>query len=131
MKIRFLSAVVFSLAASTALSLPAMAQVDPGHPRINQVENRLEHQENNTLNAADHGKLTPGQAERDEKRDQHIQNQLQRDESKHDGHITKREQRKLNHEMNKERMEKRRQERRDRHVKHERREHDEMTHHDQ
>ena len=131
MKIRFLSAVILSLAASTALSFPAMALDDPGHPRVNQVENRLEHQENNTLNAADHDRLTPGQAMRDEKRDQHIQNQIQRDESKHNGHITKREQRKLNHEMKRDRLEKRRQERRDRHLKHEQHEHHEIMHHDQ
>ncbi len=116
MKICFLSTVILSLTAGTILSSPVIAQEqseDPGHPRINQVENRLEHQENNTERAEKNGKLTEGQAERDERRDQRTQSQLNRDEAKHGGHITKAEQRRLNHEMRKEKFEKRRQERRD------------------
>jgi hypothetical protein len=100
--------------ASSALA----QQPDPGHPRINQVENRLDGQENNTMNADKNGKLTADQAARDERQDQRIQNQLTRDESKHHGHITKREERRLNREMNKEKREKIRQERRDAHKAH-------------
>src|ERR1700727_1421997 len=108
MKIRH--AIMLSLAASTILSAPLFAQEpDPGHPRINQIDNCVDSQENNTNNSG----RTNSQKARDDRQDQRVQNQLSRDESEHRGHITKGEQRHLNKEMNKERREKRRQERRD------------------
>lgn len=114
MNIRYVGTIVLSLVASTMLSAPVLAQEqpDPGHPRINQVDNRLAGQESNTLRAEQRGNLTAGQANRDERRDQQIQRQEERDAAKHGGHLTKHEQRKLNHEMNRERREKMRQEHR-------------------
>lgn len=123
MKIRYVSTLILSLAATTILSVPVLAQEqpDPGHPRINQVDDRLAGQEGNTANAEGHGNLTQGQAARDEHRDQQIQKQEQRDAAKNGGHLTKREQRRLNREMNKEKREKAKQERKDRMQKEEQR----------
>lgn len=102
MKIHSLNAGIASVALMALLSSPVFAQEDPNHPRVNQVEQRIENQENNVMKAEQGGKLTPAQAARDEKRDQHIQNQLNRDEAKNGGHITKKEQHQLNRELNKE-----------------------------
>ena len=48
----------------------------------------------------DKGQINPNQAARDERRDARVERQLKRDEAKHGGHITKREQAKLNRELN-------------------------------
>lgn len=85
------------------LSTAALAQTtdnDPGHPRINQVDQRLQNQNNRIQNGVQDGQMTPGQAKRDEKRDSRVEHQEQRDESKQGGHLTKGEQRHFNRELN-------------------------------
>jgi hypothetical protein len=75
-------------------------QVDPGHPRVNQVNGRETNQQNRIANGVKSGKLTPGQTSRLENREQHIQNQQKRDMAAHNGHLTKGEQAHLNKEQN-------------------------------
>jgi hypothetical protein len=98
---RLLTLAFTGLVAGAMLSAPAMAQDVPGHPRVNEIDQRLDHQENRIDNGVKDGQISPGQTIRDEKRDEKVQQQLSRDEAKHGGHITKREQRRMNHELNK------------------------------
>jgi hypothetical protein len=96
------SASIVSAAALLAASLsgPVFAQEEPGHPRVNEVQGRIDNQENRINQGVNKGQITPNQAARDERRDARVERQLHRDEAKHDGHITKGEQAKLNRELN-------------------------------
>ncbi len=93
---------IFSTAALLAALLtgPVLAQEDPGHPRINEVQGRIDNQERRIDQGVNQGQLSPGQAARDTRRDARVERQLKRDEAKHDGHITKAEQARLNRELN-------------------------------
>ena len=83
------------------LSAPAFAQdADPGHPRVNEIQGRIDNQENRVNQGIGQGQINGKQAARDEARDARVERQLQRDEAKHGGHITKGEQAKLNRELN-------------------------------
>ncbi len=74
--------------------------VDPGHPRVNEVNAREQNQQDRIANGEKNGTLTPGQASRLENREQNIQNQQKADMAAHNGHLTKAEQNKLNREQN-------------------------------
>ncbi len=80
-------------------STAVLAQ-DAEHPRINEVQGRIDNQERRVDQGINSGKLTPGEAARDTRRDARVERQLKRDEAKHNGHITKAEQAKLNRELN-------------------------------
>src|SRR5579884_3977078 len=101
---KYVQNVVYAaLVAGSMLSTPVLAQdagMDPGHPRINEVDQRLQNQENRINQGVNNGTMSPRQAGRDERRDARVERQMQRDEAKHHGHITKREQRHLNRELN-------------------------------
>jgi hypothetical protein len=85
---------------AAVISGPVFAQEDPGHPRVNEVQGRIDNQERRIGQGINKGQLTPGQAARDTRRDARIERQLKRDEAKHGGYITKREQAQLNRELN-------------------------------
>ncbi|GLQ46409.1 hypothetical protein GCM10007862_14600 [Dyella lipolytica] len=93
---------VIGLVIGAALaSGSAMAQTDvPGHPRVNEVNNRLENQQDRINNGLKNGTMTQGQAARDETRDANIARRESVDEAKHGGHLTKQEQRNLNRSEN-------------------------------
>jgi hypothetical protein len=74
--------------------------VDPGHPRVNEVNTREQNQQDRIANGEKNGTLTPGQASRLEAQQQHIDNQEKADMAAHNGHLTKAEQRQLNREQN-------------------------------
>jgi hypothetical protein len=74
--------------------------VDPGHPRVNQVNRREANQQQRIANGVNSGKLTPAQASHLEKRETAVQNREQRDMAKHNGHLTKAEQRGINRQQN-------------------------------
>ena len=76
-------------------------QVDPGHPRVNEVNAREQNQQDRIANGVKNGTMTPGQAARVENKEQHIENQEKADMAAHNGHLTKAEQRQLNKEQNK------------------------------
>ena len=103
MKKGLMSFVLSGVVASTLFASAAFAQAEniPGHPRVNEVDQRLENQQNRINENVENGTITGKQAVRDEKRDERIQEQVTRDEAKHNGHLTKREQRRINHELNK------------------------------
>jgi hypothetical protein len=75
-------------------------QVDPGHPRVNEVNKREQNQQDRIANGVKNGTMAPGQAARVEKREQHIENQEKADMAAHNGHLTKAEQKQLNREQN-------------------------------
>jgi hypothetical protein len=73
---------------------------DPNHPRVNQVNGREQNQQNRIANGVKDGQLTPGQAAHLEKGEQRLENNEKRDMAKDNGHLTKQDQRQLNHEEN-------------------------------
>src|SRR5581483_8012750 len=77
------------------------AQTDvPNHPRVNEVNNRLENQQDRIQNGLKNGTMTQQQAARDEAHDANIARRESADEAKHNGHLTKKEQGNLNHAEN-------------------------------
>ena len=74
--------------------------VDPGHPRVNEVNQREQNQQNRIANGVKNGKLTPGQTAHLEKGEQRLQNNEKKDMAKDNGHLTKQDQKQLNKEAN-------------------------------
>ncbi len=74
--------------------------VDPGHPRVNQVNQREQHQQNRIANGVKSGQLTPGETRRLERGEQRLQHNEKKDMAKDNGHLTKQDQRQLNREAN-------------------------------
>ena len=85
------------------ISMQSMAQTAPvpDHPRENEVNQRLDNQQSRINQGVANGTMTGQQAARDEKHDANIAQREAVDESKHNGHITKAEQRRLNKSENK------------------------------
>ena len=52
-------------------------QVDPGHPRVNEVNGSETHQQDRIANGVKNGTLTPGQTSRIENREQNIEHQAE------------------------------------------------------
>ena len=75
-------------------------KVDPGHPRVNQVNKRETNQQNRIANGVKNGQLTPGQTAHLERGEQRLQNNEKKDMAKDNGHLTKQDQRQLNREAN-------------------------------
>jgi len=74
--------------------------VDPGHPRVNQVNNREQHQQQRIANGIQNGTLNSKQASNLEKRETAVQNREKADMAKHNGHLTKNEQAGINRQQN-------------------------------
>jgi hypothetical protein len=74
---------------------------DPNHPRVNEVNAREQHQQDRIANGIHNGSLTPKEASKLEKQENHIVKQEKHDMAEHNGHLTKGEQAKLNREQNK------------------------------
>ena len=75
-------------------------KVDPGHPRVNQVNGREQNQQKRIANGVKSGQLTPGETRRLERGEQRLQNNEKKDMAKDNGHLTKKDQRQLNKEAN-------------------------------
>jgi len=91
---------VGSAAAQSSTSGAGPGVVDPGHPRVNQVNRREANQQKRIGNGVANGKLTSKQATHLEKRETAVQNREQADMAKHNGHLTKAEQRGINRQQN-------------------------------
>lgn len=93
-----------SAIAQTSTSNPSSGAgpgvVDPGHPRVNQVNRREGRQQKRIANGINNGTLSPKQAANLEHREASVQNQEQKDMAAHNGHLTKAEQRQLNRRQN-------------------------------
>ena len=74
--------------------------VDPGRPRVNEVNKREENQQQRIGNGVKNGTLTPQQTSNLEKREANVQNREQRDMAKNNGHLTKAEQNGINRQQN-------------------------------
>jgi hypothetical protein len=74
--------------------------VDPGHPRVNEVNQREENQQKRIGNGVSSGKLTSQQTTNLEKRETSVQNREQKDMAQHNGHLTKAEQKGINRQQN-------------------------------
>src|SRR5271157_4792522 len=74
--------------------------VDPGHPRVNQVNRREGNQQQRIGNGIKSGKLNSQQAANLEKRETSVQNREQKDMAAHNGHLTKAEQKGINRQQN-------------------------------
>ncbi|MGA9039687.1 MAG: hypothetical protein WB421_04050 [Terriglobales bacterium] len=74
--------------------------VDPNHPRVNQVNQREQNQQDRIANGVKNDKLTPGQTANLEKGQQRLQNNEKKDMAADNGHLTKQDQRQLNREAN-------------------------------
>ncbi len=74
--------------------------VDPGHPRVNEVNKREANQQQRIGNGIENGKLNPKQASNLEKREANVQNREQKDMAAHNGHLTKSEQRGIYRQQN-------------------------------
>ena len=85
------------------LSTRAIVRADeivPGHPRVSEIDRRLEWQHGREAAGANDGQLNGRQEARDAGTDARVARQLSRDEAANGGHITKSEQHRLNHELN-------------------------------
>jgi len=74
--------------------------VDPGHPRVNQVNRREQRQQDRIANGLKNDKLNANQAANLEKREANLQTQEQKDMAQHNGHLSKADQRQLNRKEN-------------------------------
>jgi hypothetical protein len=97
-----LSLVLAGLVSASIFSVPSIAQTAPvpDHPRENEVNQRLDNQQGRIDQGLANGTMTGRQAARDESHDANIAQREAVDESKHDGHLTKGEQNRLNRSEN-------------------------------
>ncbi|MFZ1918333.1 MAG: hypothetical protein WAU58_12215 [Terriglobales bacterium] len=89
-----------SASAQTSTSGTGPGVVDPGHPRVNQVNGREENQQQRIANGVKSGKLSAQQTSNLEKREASVQNREQKDMAAHNGHLTKAEQKGINRQQN-------------------------------
>jgi hypothetical protein len=92
------------IAGSSLVSTVAFAQTTdttvPGHPRVNEVDQRLDNQQQRIDAGVASGQINAKQEARDNKTDAKVSQELSADEAKNNGHITKAEQKKMNKQLN-------------------------------
>ncbi len=81
--------------AATAQTAPV-----PDHPRVNEVNQRLDNQQQRIQQGLASGTMSEKQAARDERHDANIAQRESVDEAKHGGHLTAGEQNRLNRAEN-------------------------------
>src|SRR5277367_475911 len=92
--------VLATLSCTVLGSSLSMAQDVPDHPRVNEVNQRLDNQQARINQGLANGTMTGKEAARDEAHDANIAKRESVDEAKHDGHLTKGEQNRLNKSEN-------------------------------
>ncbi|MGA2710719.1 MAG: hypothetical protein ACLQJ0_06425 [Steroidobacteraceae bacterium] len=85
----------------TAFAQSAPGVPDPGHPRVNEVQQRIDNQQSRVDKGISDGQINAKQAAHDDAKLGREQNSLNQDEAKNGGHITKGEQNNLNKRLNK------------------------------
>jgi hypothetical protein len=96
-----IAGIVSALSLGAAGSVFAQAPaIDPGHPRVNEVERRLDHQQMRVDRGISDHQINARQAARDDAKLGREQASLNRDMARDRGHITKAQQRRLNHRLN-------------------------------
>jgi hypothetical protein len=99
-KLAVMSLVIGAAIASGSVMAQTNGDDVPGHPRVNEVNNRLQNQQNRINNGLKNGTMSQAQAARDESHDANIARRESADEARHDGHLTKQEQHNLNRSEN-------------------------------
>jgi hypothetical protein len=94
----FTASAIAQTTTSTSGAGPGV--VDPGHPRVNQVNGRETRQQNRIANGVKNGSLSPSEASHLENREARLQKTEQKDMAAHNGHLTKAEQKNLNQREN-------------------------------
>jgi hypothetical protein len=94
-------ALILATLSCTAFGTLSMAQTVPDHPRVNEVNQRLDNQQARINQGLANGTMTGKQAAHDEAHDANIAKRESVDEAKHNGHLTKGEQNRLNKSENK------------------------------
>ena len=89
-----------AIAQTSTTSGAGPGVVDPGHPRVNQVNGRETNQQNRIANGVKNGSLTPQETSNLEKREANVQKREQKDMAEHNGHLTKAEQKGINRQQN-------------------------------
>jgi len=89
-----------AVAQTTTTSGAGPGVVDPGHPRVNQVNSRETRQQNRIANGVKNGSLSPKQTANLEKREASVQSREKKDMAAHNGHLTKAEQNGINRQQN-------------------------------
>jgi len=89
-----------AIAQTTITSGAGAGVVDPGHPRVNQVNGRETNQQNRIANGVKNGSLSPRQTSNLENREANVQNREKKDMAAHNGHLTKAEQNGINRQQN-------------------------------
>src|SRR5580700_5887724 len=89
-----------SAQTSTTTSGAGPGVVDPGHPRVNEVNQREQNQQDRIANGMKNGTLNSKQATNLEKRETAVQNREKKDMAEHNGHLTKAEQNGINRQQN-------------------------------
>jgi hypothetical protein len=89
-----------AIAQTTTISGAGPGVVDPGHPRVNQVNGRETNQQNRIANGVKNGSLSPRQTSNLENREANVQSREKKDMAAHNGHLTKAEQNGINRQQN-------------------------------
>ena len=89
-----------AIAQTSTTSGAGPGVVDPGHPRVNQVNGRETNQQSRIANGVKNGSLTPQETSNLEKREANVQKREQKDMAEHNGHLTKAEQKGINRQQN-------------------------------
>jgi hypothetical protein len=89
-----------AIAQTTSTSGAGPGAVDPGHPRVNQVNGREANQQKRIANGVKNGSLNAKQTSRIENREASVQNREKKDMAAHNGHLTKAEQNGINRQQN-------------------------------
>jgi hypothetical protein len=88
-----------AIAQTTSTSGAGPGVVDPGHPRVNEVNSRETRQQNRIANGVKSGSLTPKETSNLERREANVQKREQKDMAEHNGHLTKAEQKGINRQQ--------------------------------
>ncbi len=97
---KLLSVLLLSMLVSAGSAVAAEGQWAKNHPRRDQVNDRLENQNNRIKQERKEGELSKGQAAKLHREDRQIRHEERAMASQNGGHITRQEQRTLNQQEN-------------------------------
>jgi len=102
---RIISSFVASLVVAGIFSSAFAQETATGtsiaaHPRVSEIDSRLQNEQKRIDAGVTDGQINAKQEMHDENRMQKIDQQVSKDEAKHGGHLTKKEQKRLNGELN-------------------------------
>ena len=96
----FATSAAAQTSSNTSTSGAGPGVIDPGHPRVNEVNQREQNQQDRIANGLKNDTLNAKQASNLEKREASVQKREQKDMAKNNGHLTKAEQKGINRQQN-------------------------------